>query len=339
MHILLAACFLLQTADGQTPQQRAIAARNKIATASMSVSIQSKSADISTESQCDIWLNSDKLRFEARYSKRPDGLATETLQCLNCYKPGWQVFGDGIARYSIKDVKGKFEYEGELVFDPRLIGYSVASYATLRFLTLDDIYSDKTYHSKFFKAKPIEARLNGRDVILVEYSNDTTGAVCKAYIDPLYGYNMVSLQQFYKDGSLFRSTASEDFRSYNGIWFPTKVVQQTFSKDGDEISSAILKFSNIEINQPIDPISFSLAGLNINDAKGLDYIEANGKQQTVKISGDSVVPIVPGVDWEYPAPTPDKPRRKVDPTYLIAASAALLLLSVILYFYSKRRAA
>lgn len=337
---------LLSQAVGQVPanigevEAKVLANRRAIKSGRVILESKVREGDFSTEYSWTIYFTGKEIRQDTkrRYGVVPKGAAGPDYTEITCFgndrhiSYSDQIMPDGGTMVlAIRDPR-KMQVEAAFeVVDPRILGMA----------PFDCQLSSRMFHLDSFIGAPNRENLSlthdvegGIDCVKIEFKPPAFNVV-RVWIAPTKGYNVVRMEQEFKDGatSYIDSVDLEiEKHEKSGIWFPVSQHYQRVN-DGHRVTrEERLKVTVFSLNEPVDPVVFTPASMNVRPGTAVIYFPEKGTSQYVW-DGSKIVGTHPEL---YRAVSHGASRR-----WFLFANLSVLFIILAVFFarqYYKRRA-
>lgn len=263
----------------------------------------------------EIWMDQEHYRAdiikEGEIKPRSD-LGRRAIYCKNCERPGHFVqWVEGLTGVDVVRADSKKAREGfSEAYDPRLLGYVMSPMSSLTGQGGGAYNLETELSSPALSARTLEsAEHEGKRALVLRSKYLKTGADRAVWVLPEKGNSIGLIESSLKTndgvthGSRLRSDLARDAKS--GAWFPKSCVLE-WTENGVVTLREVVSVQSVEINQPIDPRTFTLAGIGVPD--GTPVLTPESPVIPLEFRNGGIGPRIENLNpSEVPAPIPVNP--------------------------------
>jgi hypothetical protein len=341
--------------DVQNIVATARASRDAISTYHIVALLQSKYAqrdgDVSSLVQIEVWRDGDKQRTDHTIfdtNSTQNAIIERRLYCRNCERSGYALSTTVLPKQKgIMGVKfTKITPEFDKTDDSRM------DWARLGMLNkgLSGYLQNPPDHLLLFMSKHPSLKLEEKtydkaNTYVLTVSANTGYTSC--YLRPDLGMNPV----YFVTGSSKSGLSSKttiDYQQVSGQWYPKHIVYAVGEGALESVREEIT-LKTVELNTPIDPTVFTLAGFGLKNGTPIEYPEIksrdaqpiwnNGQIDPNENRGQAVQRAYEVLDKMAPQPDVQPTSENWSIVKISLGIAAGLVGLVCTYFYFRRKAA
>jgi hypothetical protein len=178
-------------------------------------------------------------------------------------------------------------------------------------------------------------RLNGVDCWVLRWKLKNYDSTVTVWIAPSKGNSVVRMKAI--DAPKVVTVVESDvvLVGKSGLWFPRLVVREQYTNDTLSVRETV-EIQEVRLNEPIDPATFTLAGLNLPEGTYVQMPDPkqNGYLRNGKI--DTSRPTTYFEDTTPSEPTPVNPPTKRVNYWLIAICTVFVLAAIAVVVVRRR---
>ncbi len=279
-----------------------------------------------------LWFDGSRIRNDEVFRYDNAETTHREVRCNNCERSGHRVMYNDIQipigrlALTLRKAQPSDSRETYSPIDPRLLGMAPESVPNLIRANLE------TWVGRSDRSPPSCQRLSWKelDAWRIDYVT-LKGRPVRMWMVPAYGPSLARLEtELDVDGQHYFFSVESAFRQHatSGLWFPSTVTSEQHI-DGVLEEKEVVDVQVVSLNEPLDPVVFTLAGMDIPKDTPITGIKSSDGS-TFFWNGKEIVPQV------------EQPRNKYtsNPTtrrWLFIVNAVFLALVAAVLFWRSRR--